>query len=351
MTQVLFVSPVAFNALWQRHQSLAAELAKRKFNVTYLDPINSGGLCLRQHAVNKHLKVIRLKVPFKGVSYPWLQKIATRICMYLLKRRLTLLPGASLLWLAEPALASLSDYRWQQVVYDRCDLHGAFPGQRKQAWEHYESMLYAQSDLICISHPFLRPAIADQHRVILLKNAGTAEFATHKPAPRQPDNKIQIVSAGAHFEWVDISWLIKLAECNSVRLHIAGSGRGSEFERLLRLPSVMFHQGLSKAELGKLLQECHVGVVPFADLPLIRGVDPIKVYEYAQFKLHIWSPPLEALSDNPFISARLTNKSQMQKAINNLLSSGFRAPEHQSVPVWSDRITSALDRLTLLSSN
>lgn len=351
MTKLLFVSPVAYDALWQRHQSLATELAKHEFHVIFLDPLCSGGLGLSQQIVSDHFKVIRIKVPFKGVSYPGLQKIASRICVYLLKNRLGLLPKTTILWLSEPSLASLSARKWQQVVYDRCDLHGEFPGQRKQAWEFYESLLFARSDLICISHPFLRPTIAQQDKIILVQNAGTAEFANHKPVARHQQQKVQIVSSGAHFEWVDMKWLIELATCDSVRLHIAGSGRGEQFERLLRQPSVKYHKSLNKSELGNLLQRCHVGVVPFADLPLIRGVDPIKVYEYAQLKLHVWSPPLEALSDSPLIGARLANKAQMQKAINNLLNSGFKTPKHQDVPVWADRIASALDRLTYLSSN
>lgn len=45
--------------------------------------------------------------------------------------------------------------------------------------------------------------------------------------------------------------------------------------------------GLYHTKKLYLMRSCHVGLLPFKDIALVYGVDPIKAYEYAACGLDI----------------------------------------------------------------
>ena len=142
MRKIVFISPVRFDALKQRHQGLAIELAKNNYQVFFVNPILSNGFSLKiknkvSHETIKNLKIIDISIPFKAVSHPFIQYFSTNIALKLLKKKLHLSFSECYLWIAEPSLAASTNYKWGKIVYDCCDLHGLFPKQKAKVWNYY----------------------------------------------------------------------------------------------------------------------------------------------------------------------------------------------------------------------
>ncbi|OGK08182.1 MAG: hypothetical protein A2W80_11305 [Candidatus Riflebacteria bacterium GWC2_50_8] len=351
MNRVLFVSPVAFSGLQQRHQSLAAELAKNDWQVNFVDPLQTGGLSCKTEQATPNLEVVKIRVPFKGVKWPAIQTICAKFAMLLLGSKLALSRHNTLLWIAEPSLAWLSLYKWQAVVYDRCDLHGSFPGQQQLVWQKYEDILFKRATLVSCSHEYLQQSLPEHARIksVLASNACANIFFSERLQQRPAGRPLKMVSAGAHHEWVDSGWLAMMCDHDNVELHLAGTGRGGDYENLRRLPRVINHGKLDRPELARLLKACDIGLIAFKDIELIKGVDPVKAYEYAASGLEIWAPPIKALRGNQLISKYVGNSGERNQAVADFAS--LPLPPPATIARWSDRLQTILDRLTVLRSD
>lgn len=356
LSTVVFVAPVVFSRLQQRHQAFARELAALGFRVFFVEPFTSPGWSVAVENAADRLTVLRLRVPFKASSVPALQKIVCRLAAKMLKKQIECRFSQAILWLAEPSMAAFTEFSWARILYDRCDLHGSFPGQKNSVWRRYEAAIEEKADLISVSHPFLAEAIVSRRdKVILSPNACSEDFLAQRRAVADNSrfllekngnsgpSPVRLVSSGAHYEWVDCEWLKMLACLDDVELHIAGTGRGKTFSDLLQLPTVKNHGHLNHNDLLQLLVECHIGLIPFCDLPLIKGVDPIKAYEYAACGLEVWAPDLAALHGNRIIGRFVATKAAATIALKEyrFAPQSFAGP----IPIWKERLIPILARL------
>ncbi len=353
---MVFVAPVVFSRLQQRHQAFARELAALGHRVFFVEPFVSPGWSVVAEKVTERLSVLKLRVPFKASSVPALQKIVCRIAAEMIKKQLACRFSQAILWLAEPSMAALTEFSWARILYDRCDLHGSFPGQKSSVWRRYEAMIEERADLVSVSHPFLAESIVNcRDKVVLAPNACPEDFFAQRRAAadqrrflseRGIDScraPVRLVSSGAHYEWVDCEWLKMLAGIDGVELHIAGTGRGKVFSELLQLQNVKNHGHLNHKDLMQLLVSCHIGLIPFRDLPLIKGVDPIKAYEYAACGLEVWAPDLASLHSNPMIGRFVSTPAAAAGALKEYRSAPGPFAGH--IPVWKERLAPVLARL------
>lgn len=353
---MVFVAPVIFSRLQQRHQAFARELAALGYRVLFVEPFSSPGWSAVTEKVADRLTVLKLRVPFKASSVPALQKIVCRIAAKMVKKQLDCRFSQAILWLAEPSLAALTEISWARILYDRCDLHGSFPGQKNSVWRRYEALIEENANMISVSHPFLAESIIGcRDKIVLAPNACTEKFLAQGQAAAENRrlllkkngdfgrSPIRLVSSGAHYEWVDCDWLKMLSSLDGVELHIAGTGRGKAFSDLLQLPNVKNHGHLKHNDLLQLLVKCHIGLIPFRDLPLIKGVDPIKAYEYAACSLEVWAPDLDSLHGNQMISRFVSTPAAAAGALKEYHSAPqpFAGP----IPVWKERLAPILSRL------
>lgn len=347
--RILMVAPVAYSALYQRHQAFADLLKNRcDYDLLYLNPIQSPGWGLEVKAETSRPAIVSAKLPFRAAKWPFIQQYVAMMIYRLIKKKFKT-DNETILWIAEPSLAALARFAWASIIYDRCDLHGAFPGQNSQVWHRYESELFAKADLVVVSHKKLLDDIpaASREKAILAKNACADSFASDKAEKKAGCDRLNVISAGAHYEWIDCRWLKMIASCPGIRLHIAGTGRGKDFQQLIALPQVEYHGSLDQQSLGSLYQRCQVGLAPFADIPLVSAVDPIKVYEYAAAGLEVWATPIAALRDNHLIDRFVVDAQQVRSAL-----AGFNPTRPlKQVPRWSERLQTILDSLAGLGSN
>ena len=339
MKNIIFVSPVYFNTLKQRHQGLALELANNNCQVYYINPLCSNGFSCKKNKINNNLTVIDIKIPFKASSYPLIQNFAVKIAIKLLIKKLRLKTSESILWIAEPSCAEAVEcHVWQKIIYDCCDLHGHFPKQKINIWQNYENKIASKADSITISHSFIKEhfTACQKNKCLLLPNA--TFFTVEKTSQtKNYCGKIKILSSGAHYEWVDIKWLEMLTELENVELHIAGKGRGKAFDDLLKNKKVIFHGELNTNQLFELMGKCHIGLIPFKNIELIKGVDPIKAYDYKVAGLQIWAPDIEALHSNKYINSFIKDSEQAKEAIEKMTNIGFNN-DLENIPTWSERV-------------
>lgn len=348
---IIFVSPVDFAALFQRHQAFATLLAEKNITVYYVNPLLSNGLSASINSISNNLKIVTLRVPFRATSFPELHRLAVILAKYMLKQRLKLNFSKTPLWIADPAMAALANSEFKTILYDRCDLHGFFPGQRASAWEFYEKLLYSAANLVTLSHERLLQDVPSQfkQKSVLVPNACSMQVS--KLRQRTHEGSIQILSSGAHYEWVNLEWLQMFANNPKIILNIAGTGRGRNFSQLIKSKNVIFHGKLAPHKLNDLLKNCEVGLVPFINSELTSAVDPIKAYEYAAAGLEIWAPTVSGLKKNALIDKFVDDRVQLEASLVTYLSNRKTAERPKSVPRWPERLNTILDRLPTLRSD
>lgn len=304
INRIFFVSPVPYWGLKQRHQGLAEAFARRGVSVEFVDPVTSPGWHYQIGQVHENLRVHQATVPFRAARFPGLQRITTRMFWQLATRNSHIVPAETVLWIADPGLSALAKKHWLAVCYDRCDRHGFFPGQHRKMWQKHESILFSRSRTVFASSPLLASEARQRQcrQVVDLPNAAGMDWLEAPPHRRQSPPPLKILSSGAHYEWVDCAWLESLLQIPNSELHLAGVGRGTAYQQLRQAPRVVDHGLLSPENLIVLCDTCHIGVVPFKDLPLTRAVDPVKIYEYAARGLEIWVPDIPGLREHPLVS-------------------------------------------------
>ncbi len=354
--QVFFVSPVPFHALRQRHQGLAGEFLHHGFQVIFMDPLESPGFSVVQNRIENHFHRVSVSVPFRAARYPRLQEIAIKIAVKLLSKKKFWEPKNSILWIADPSMANIANENWKTCFYDRCDRHGFFPGQNVNNWRYYEKRLFKRADQVFASSQTLLEEAENlvATGVHLLPNAASADWVdSSRPAGKKTGrslsknfasfapfcgiDRIKVVSSGAHYEWVDFSWLFMLAENDRIELHLAGTGRGESFDRLIRDPRVKWHSNLDRFNLKNLIDTCRVGVVPFRDIPLTHAVDPVKIYEYAARGLAIWTPNVAGIRNHPLVDSIVTDERSLAAALKSIPETLRNSDRKNQIPTWADR--------------
>ncbi|MFZ2955778.1 MAG: hypothetical protein WA705_02635 [Candidatus Ozemobacteraceae bacterium] len=338
--KMLFVSPVPFHGLRQRHQALAVGFVEAGQVVEFLDPPQSGGLSCRVVSHGEHLRIWQARLPFRAAEWPSLQKIASRILFGLLRKAGLEAPSKILFWTGDPSFSALAAFPWRSRIYDRCDRHGAFPGQDVRAWTRQEKVLYEYCDVVFASTGALVEEALQEgaRKAVLLPNAADISWiqAPRHGVRRPPPPPVRVISAGAHFEWVDMEWLRLFAQDQRCELHIAGPGRGSAFHALVNHSRVRWHGTLSHEDLRALCDECHVGLVPFHRTRLTEAVDPVKAYEYAARGLNVWVSGIPHLQSHLAIDRLISNQEDLEQAIQGL---SWPLPKRDhAIPVWQDRV-------------
>lgn len=334
------LAPASFDMLKQRHQSFAQDLAGRGFNVTYVEPLKAGGLSLKTIDHSTGLKIVQIKVPLRCTGIFSLHSLIVKLAGRLFFKKNKINPEECILWISEPSMAHFCHNNWNMVLYDRCDLHGHFPGQKITAWRKYEKLLFERAEIISVSHPELLDDIPSQslNKTLLCRNACSDIFSSHSSCPPLKPPPIKFISSGAHYEWIDCGWLKQFAGLKDCELHIAGRGRGKDFTELIKLPGVVFHGELKHEQLADLMRSCHIGLLPFKDIELVKCVDPIKAYEYAASGLQIWGTDIA-----PMRSLDLVTKTVSQLKVEDLEFETVCTSD--KIAVWSDRLNIILKKI------
>lgn len=146
--------------------------------------------------------------------------------------------------------------------------------------------------------------------------------------------------------WFDWHTLIQTAtNLPQVNFEIVGHGMPAGLE----LPDNVHYLGpKTHSELVPIVQGWRAGLIPFADLPLTRSVDPNKIYEYQAWGLRSVSAPMGMVERYPFTWVYRGAK-EFQECILDVLATPVTAAEvaelrdFVSSCTWLERAKQMLD--------
>jgi glycosyltransferase involved in cell wall biosynthesis len=312
---ILVLPALPWDFRFQRPQQLALALAAAGRPVVYVEAFARQRL---QPAVavvldSPRLQVVRLRVP--GRPDPFrapLPAAAAGPLVDALAAGLRRPPGAVLVQL--PFWAPLGEALRRRfgvpLVYDRIDLHTAFPGVPAEVGER-ERLLMAVCDLVTATSPALAELPRSLGlRVEALPNAvAVGDFAGLAPPGLPPAGDASALHGvragfvGALDGRIDAEALAAAATAlPGWELRLAGRVEDPRIGALRQLPNVTLLGEIPYPLVPTFLAALDVGMVPYRDLPITRAIDPVKLYEMLALGLPVallrlpatarWEPPL-----------------------------------------------------------
>lgn len=101
--------------------------------------------------------------------------------------------------------------------------------------------------------------------------------------------------------WFDWPAILDLAARNpGIELHLVGYGEPEWVaDRIRHLPNIKLKGFIPAEKLADVASTWHIAFIPFVDGPLVRAVDPIKIYEYLYFGLPVIASGMPHLATYP----------------------------------------------------
>ncbi len=189
-----------------------------------------------------------------------------------------------LVWVTHPSITEYLPPRLSgaTLVYDAMDDHAALaPPSERPRIQQLERALLARADLVLASSETIlnniRESTWSSSTPLLVRNGLPYESsATYSPAMNSRE-VMRLGYVGTISKWLDLdSLLYLLGECEDVEVHLFGPAD----VQLPAHPRLVHHGPVSRADLAARVSACHAFIMPFVDSPIVRAVDPVKVYEY-----------------------------------------------------------------------
>lgn len=235
-------------------------------------------------------------VPPEGLSvsnpkmWPWLtRKIDRRINRELLLRQLgpvvRNMPALPVAITALPVVAdlmgSLPVRRW---VYYCVDDFGQWPGLDRKTMARLEKVVVEKADTIVAVSENLRARLKSMGRdsELLTHGVDTQVWASHgDPLPEITGlERPLVVFWGVVDRRMDTAWVRQLsADLSQGTIVLAGPSNDPD-PALRSLPRVRMTGPLAFGQLPTLAREAAVLVMPYADQPVTRAMQPLKLKEY-----------------------------------------------------------------------
>lgn len=172
-------------------------------------------------------------------------------------------------------------------------------------------------------------------------------------AQRNASNKVGYVGHLTE-SWFDWPLVIEAAKrLPDVIFEIVGHG----MPKSIKLPGNVEYLGpKSHDELRPLVQTWKVGLIPFADIPLTRSVDPNKIYEYFAWGLRCVSAPMGMVHEYPSTWV-YRGVDEFVESIESALASDITGTEVEELTrflgsaSWDDRARTMLEIINPQATN
>jgi len=288
----VFFAPIDWGYRVQRPQNLAAYLAKKGYDVFYINPTI--------YPRNKSVGEVEVE-KIDGVSVCTIYSNSRTNAFYigtasaeihlidtfamLIENLLTTKSYSSTKMVVQqpgwwPYIKGLVG---NQVVFDCMDYHEGFKEIGKAIREN-EDNLDQSSDTIVVSsqHLLARKLISCGSKSFLVRNGVNLQlFRNTRPLPAQ--KQIVIGYFGAVAEWFDVDLVAHIAKTNPLyKIEIIGAVTSNiNIEKLQDCINVFFMGEIDNVLLPKKIVDWTAGLIPFKVTELISATNPVKMYEYA----------------------------------------------------------------------
>lgn len=200
-----------------------------------------------------------------------------------------------------------------------------------------------------LARHFVIPNAVNKHVIESTQGLRTPQVTTQ----RNSSKKVGYVGHLTE-SWFDWPLVIEAAKrLPDVIFEIVGHG----MPKSIKLPRNVEYLGpKSHDELRPLVQTWKVGLIPFADIPLTRSVDPNKIYEYFAWGLRCVSAPMGMVHEYPSTWV-YRGVDEFVESIESALASELTGAEVEeltrflSSASWDDRAREMLEMMDPQSTN
>ena len=222
--------------------------------------------------------------------WPWLtRKLDRRLNRKLLRRQLVpairSMPSPPVAVTTLPIVADLmGELPVAKWVYYCVDDFGQWPGLDRKTMARMEALVVARADAIIAASATLQRRIAALGRdSSLLTHGADLPFWSASNGPTPEIDRLErplILFWGVVDRRMEVSFLRQLSnDLTRGRIVLAGPEQGPDPE-LLRLPRVHRIGPVPFDRLPAFAREAAVLIMPYADLPVTRAMQPLKLKEY-----------------------------------------------------------------------
>jgi len=355
--KILYFSPISWRWIKQRPHFTAELLADSGDEVEFLSctPLGKGR---RAHWKERNLTIReRLLLPFSLRVPP-----VGRVNAWWARRVFFAGEKFDRIILTDPRQLPFLPARLRRqtpLIYDCMDMLPFFHPDpiRRRLIRAEEELCRAADAVIASSHyigEHLRQAYRlDPAKVTVIHNAVPGDFLdspVSTPAPARRSGRPLLLYLGTIDSWLDWETLADYAERRSqTDIELIGPRRNTP----QRLPeNIRFRDAVAHREVLACLNRADVLLLPFRINELIRGVDPVKMYEYlatGKPVLSAYWEELESFRSRPQLHFYRTSE-EFTALVDSLVDSppAEPAPEFVRSNCWEERIRlyqSVLERL------
>jgi hypothetical protein len=291
---------VDWNWIWQRPQAMAAELAADPsftVRVVYLPNWRRRRLTPNASSVRRQaiwqMPLGRLRL------VEAINRRLARVSLRLLARKFK--PDAVLI--TYPTLVSMlsSGFDCLPLFYDCMDLASGFVSgpEEVERLHRAESLVVDRAAAVFVSSDYIGADLRSRHPAalpVLVRNGfgGLGSIAADEPSQfEDPNRVVRLGYFGTVSTWFDGRILVDALEANpSLEVHVWGP--------LVAAPPahshLFVHAAVSHGDLAGAVRDVDALIMPFVLSDLIRGVDPVKLYEYVALGkpiLSVYYPELD----------------------------------------------------------
>lgn len=178
--------------------------------------------------------------------------------------------------------------RW---VYYCVDDFGVWPGLDQEPLRRMEEELIRKADVLIAVSETLRDKIDRAGRTAHLlthgvdldhwkKVSGTASHCETVPDTFSQLERPLIVFWGVVDRRMDVAWVKALSQRLTIGTILLAGPLADPDPELLALPRVVHHPPIAYSDLPRLASAASVLIMPYADLPVTRAMQPLKLKEY-----------------------------------------------------------------------
>lgn len=286
--KILYFAPIPYNALKQRPQFLAEQLAKQH-EVYYVEPtisilksITSHNYDYKSHTyrVTPHLKVLRLSGLF--MAYRSLE-LFDILHLNTVSERLQLhriATDCDLLWVGYPVWYNLvRGIRNKTVVYDKMDDNALITQNSllRKFILHTEPKLIRKASCVFVTAQKFYEEIQSQNKnTVLLPNAVSSDMFLQTKTNNNSGKRVfgYVGTIGHWFDFKAIQMILAADERNHVVL------AGPCEQKKINHPRLTYLGTVSHDKIPKVIQSFDIALYPFLQNDLLDTIDPVKIYEY-----------------------------------------------------------------------
>ena len=304
--KALYFSLVSWTWIKQRPQFICEMLAAQGLTLDflYLKPIFKGKLA---SLTSERLNVIGKRVLPFAMKMNFIERINRYYISLCLKHR-----QYDIIILTHPRQLEFIPLKLRNslpIIYDCMDnLPFFYKGKYLETTKHQERLLCTEAQAVITSSDYIKQRLTHDYeitssKITVIKNAVDSNFKNMqlKPLKFKSPNLAYI---GTLSEWLDWQLLCRFASRHpEITIYLIGPQE--KFSHPV-LPSNLVIYGTVDHQLVKsCIANADVMLLPFVTNELIRGVNPVKMYEYIamnKFIVSAWWNELNEFRSNPMVA-------------------------------------------------